>query len=367
MVVGERNSFIELERTVESITVGVRHRTDYGDLAQLIASIDRDGLLQPITITPDGVLVCGARRLAAITQLGWRTVNVWVRSGITDRLGVLLAEQDDNVLHKPLTPTEQAALYRELKAVIAEDAARRKQGSQFGPGGEHPGMSGTADSAGPLPISGDARRQAAQMVTGTASYNRLEQIGRLQALAEDSEQTEEVRQRAREELSAIENGSPVYPAFQRINAHTSLAELERIANDAGVDEVARHHAGVAADSIRQTPADMKTAELERLATEALRRVKEQAKTKKPRPLRPATEQDDGPVPQFPVRAFRVLWSEMANWWRHYDPADIARALTAEEHDAFQETIDGTTDFARQVAEHRATASTALDAPAKVTA
>ena len=67
----------------------------------------------------------GARRLAAIKKLGWRTVKVWVRAGITDRLGQLLAEQDDNQLHKPLTQTEQAALYQELKALMAEDAASR--------------------------------------------------------------------------------------------------------------------------------------------------------------------------------------------------------------------------------------------------
>src|SRR5699024_4623686 len=129
-VLSEHKGFIELERAIESIIVGTRHRTDYGDLAQLIASIERDGLLQPVTITPDGVLVCGARRLAAIKQLGWRTANVWVRSGITDRLGTLLAEQDDNLLHKPLTPTEQATLYRELKTVMAEDAAQRQAATQ---------------------------------------------------------------------------------------------------------------------------------------------------------------------------------------------------------------------------------------------
>ncbi|MDN5824703.1 MAG: ParB N-terminal domain-containing protein [Micrococcaceae bacterium] len=357
----ERNGFIELERTVDSITIGTRHRTDYGDLAQLIASIERDGLLQPVTITPDGVLVCGARRLAAIKQLGWRTVNVWVRSGITDRLGALLAEQDDNLLHKPLTPTEQATLYRELKAVMAEDAARRKQGTQFGPGGEHPGMSGPAASAGPLTTSGDARTQAAQMVTGTASYNRLEQISRLQALAEDPEQVEEVRQRARAELAAIDTGSPVSPAVQRINAHASLAELERIAKDSNVDEVTRHHADVAANSLRHTSTDTRTAELERLATEALRRVKEQTKTKRPRPLRPAPEQHEGPVPRFPVRAFRVLWSEMSNWWLHYDPAGVAHALTDDEHEAFQDTIEGTVQFAKQIAEHRAAAHVSPDA------
>ncbi|PNB15217.1 ParB N-terminal domain-containing protein, partial [Pseudomonas sp. DP16D-E2] len=90
-----------------------------------------DGLLQPITITPDGLLVCGVRRLAAIKQLGWRTVNVWVRSAISDRLGHLLAEQDDNQLHKTLTPLEAAGLYREIKTLMAEDAARREAAGQF--------------------------------------------------------------------------------------------------------------------------------------------------------------------------------------------------------------------------------------------
>ena len=122
---------IELERVVDSIVVGRRHRSDLGDLDALAASIDRDGLLQPLTVTPDGVLVCGARRLAAIKALGWRTVNVWVRSGVSDRLGQLVAEQNDNVLHKPLSQLEAASLYRELKQVMAEDAARRQANTQF--------------------------------------------------------------------------------------------------------------------------------------------------------------------------------------------------------------------------------------------
>ena len=139
---------IELDRTVESIQVGRRHRHDLGDLDALAASIERDGLLQPVTITPDGLLVCGVRRLAAIRQLGWRTVNVWVRSSISDRLGHLLAEQDDNQLHKPLTPIEAAALYRELKALMVEDAARRQSATRFS-SDRQPGMDGGAESAPP--------------------------------------------------------------------------------------------------------------------------------------------------------------------------------------------------------------------------
>ena len=65
---GTRPGHIELERALSSIEVGRRHRTDLGDIAALAASIARDGLLQPITITPDGILVCGLRRLEALRQ-----------------------------------------------------------------------------------------------------------------------------------------------------------------------------------------------------------------------------------------------------------------------------------------------------------
>ena len=51
---------IDLERAVCSISIGVRHRTNpEEDLAPLMRSIERLGLLQPVTITPDGVLICG--------------------------------------------------------------------------------------------------------------------------------------------------------------------------------------------------------------------------------------------------------------------------------------------------------------------
>ena len=101
---------IELERAVDSISIGVRHRTNpEEDLAPLMRSIERLGLLQPVTITPDGVLICGQRRLEAVKRLGWRTLRVWVRVGLSDDLTRLLAEQDENAMHKPLSPLDAAA------------------------------------------------------------------------------------------------------------------------------------------------------------------------------------------------------------------------------------------------------------------
>ena len=85
--------------------------SDPGDLTALMQSIEEVGLLQPITVTPDGVLVCGWRRLEAMRRLGKRTLSVWVRSGISDQLSHLLAQQDENEQRKPLSPVETARLY----------------------------------------------------------------------------------------------------------------------------------------------------------------------------------------------------------------------------------------------------------------
>ena len=217
---------IELERTVSSIQIGTRHRHDLGDLDALAASIHKYGLLQPITITPDGILVCGARRLAAIRRLGWDTVRVWVRSGISDPLAHLLAEQDDNVLHKPLTQLEQAALYREITDLLREDAERRQEATRFSR--EHqPGDDGPAKFAGPSQSSGERRKQAADMIPGGASHATLDKVTWLKDTANDPGQPEHVRRQAAEELEKIEQGAPVHPAWQRVRDLTTTATTSR--------------------------------------------------------------------------------------------------------------------------------------------
>src|SRR3546814_13047741 len=105
----DAHGHIELERRVDSIKVGVRHRSDAArDLAPLLRSIERLGLLQPVTITPDGMLVCGHRRLAAVKQLGWPPLRVRVRTGVSDHLTQLLAAKAGNTQHRtPHTPADR--------------------------------------------------------------------------------------------------------------------------------------------------------------------------------------------------------------------------------------------------------------------
>lgn len=294
-----------VERAVSSIPVGNRHRKDLGEIDVLAASIDRHGLLQPITVNLDGFLICGARRLTAIKKLGWKTVRVWVRSGISDRLGQLLAEQDENVLHKPLNQIEAAALYRELKALLAEDARRRQEASRFSED-HQPGSDGTADPAAPSGQAGETRHQAALMVTGRASYSRLEQIGFIEKIAADPTREEQLRAHAKTELEQIEAGGPVEPAYTRIREEAA-------------------------------------GELDRLAREALARVKAEKRAKQKK--RKTTFR---PIPHLHVRAFVLTWDEFTGWCDRYDIPQLAAELTDEQIEKFHTTLTELQAFAEQI-------------------
>lgn len=61
---------------IAEIRIGKRHRRDLGDVEGLAASIADLGLLHPITVSEDGLLLAGRRRLAACKQLGWTAIPV---------------------------------------------------------------------------------------------------------------------------------------------------------------------------------------------------------------------------------------------------------------------------------------------------
>lgn len=334
---------IELERAVDSIWSGRRHREDFGDLDPLVESIAREGLLQPITITPDGMLICGARRLAAIRKLGWKTVNVWVRSGISTPLGQLLAEQDDNLLHKPLTRTEEATLYAELKALMAEDAAGRQEASRFTSKQENPRSHGAATVAAPQ--KGETRQQAALMVTGRNAYTSLERINELQQIATDLSQPEDVRERASQELDRIDAGGSITGAQQRIRATQCLAELDTLATDPAQPAGIRDTAASGAARLRELEHTARPADLQRLAEIAVERAKTATK-KRPNQLASARlHAVEEPAREFlPVRSFVYLWDELSTWTERYDPEAIGLALSHEQWVMFEQAVAATVTF-----------------------
>lgn len=317
---GTNAGHIELERSIESIIVGKRHRTEFGDIDELAASITRDGLLQPVTVTPEGVLVCGARRLEALRRIGEKTIKVWVRSAISGRLAELLAEQAENVLHKPLTPTEAAALYTELKDYITDDANRRQAATRFSQPDTRHEMDGGATVAPPQFKPGKSRTQAAQMVTGKASYTTLERIAELQRVAADAGADPALKERAIEELRLIDEGGSVAASHARIREFLD-------------PETSRQFEDFEAPEDFESPD-----ELEQLANAALARVKEAKRNRRaPRSRASATH-------VFPVRAFVRVWEDLDLWWTHFDVTAVAMELTNEQLEQFEATLASTMDF-----------------------
>jgi len=319
---------VELERRIDSITVGVRHRKDPGDLNALMQSIEEVGLLQPVTITPDGVLICGWRRLEALRRLGRRTLNVWVRSGISDQLSHLLAQQDENEQRKPLSPVETARLYAEIKVLQDEEAARCKARTQFGNASRTEESTGPGESPGP---GGDSRTRAAQLLTGTDTSQRLERINWIASIAEDESMTESVREFASNMLTEIDNDAPVAPAFKRVKAAVELA------------------------SSPPPPAQDEQDEVARLAAEALKRVQEEENAKRLRALRSKAKR--APKHHSP-RSFVLMWSELEGWTALYDVAELAAALKDDDWARFERVVAETIELRDQLREARTAAASA---------
>jgi ParB family chromosome partitioning protein len=329
----EGTARIDLERSVDSIIVGVRHRQDLGDLVALMDSIKRVGLLQPITVSPDGVLICGRRRLEAVKQLGMRTVRVWVRTGLTDALTGLLAERDENALRLPLSPIEAASMYRELKQLMAEDAARRQEASRFG-AADRGGIDGAADSPEPFRNRGNARHQAAELVTQQASYSRLEHVNWIEEVAADETQPERIRDLAARELATIRETGKVDGSYQRVKGATELLKL--VPSSAEGDRA-------------------RDDEMEALANEALTRAR--ADRNRRAAENKAKRASRNPTPHT-LRYFVLTWRDLDGWWHHYDPRRVGVELRDADWEVFERIATETAAFADAAREARSEAGLA---------
>lgn len=92
---------------IEEIEVGERRREDYGDLAELAASIRKYGMIHPIVLDAENRLVAGGRRLAACEILGWAKVPVRLLGELTEAERREI-ELEENLRRKDLTEYERS-------------------------------------------------------------------------------------------------------------------------------------------------------------------------------------------------------------------------------------------------------------------
>ena len=104
-------------------------RKDLGDLAELAASIKGMGVLQPLTVAPQGgdyVLIAGHRRHAAAVKAGVATVPCVVRPDLDTTAKQLQAMLVENLQRSDLTVMEEADAYAQLELLGVKEAAIAK-------------------------------------------------------------------------------------------------------------------------------------------------------------------------------------------------------------------------------------------------
>jgi N6-adenosine-specific RNA methylase IME4 len=170
-----------MRRAIDSIHVGTRHRRAIGDIDGLAASINEVGLLHPIVIRKDGVLIAGERRLAAYKKLGWGQIPVTV----VDLDDIVRGELAENAIRKDFLPSEIEAIRRALEPVERE-AAKERQGRPGEPrSGNFPEHARTRDKIGAFAgVSGRTVEKIAAIVA--AAEAEPERFGKL---AEDMDRT----------------------------------------------------------------------------------------------------------------------------------------------------------------------------------
>lgn len=361
--------YLVLEQAIDEITIGRTYRSELGDLADLRESIEKLGLLCPIVITVDGVLISGRRRLEVMRQLGRTTVPVWVAAEVSDELRTLLAIQDDNLLRKDLTATEKADLYAEYKALLAEENARRQAATRFGATdlaeADNSPATSTSEQASESEADGGwesqppskrkSRVQAAQAVTGRDSSQQLEEVLTLQRLATDEDADERVRRAAAEALMQINDDGKVHGRYHQVRALQGVCWLEKTAVD---DSATPQTRDAAAEELTTVAGITAVAERARAVAAAVARVRKLS-------LTPATastdaeEVTDGALPAAVVRglyhARRLvdILARVEGWWDSNDPALIGEHATDEQW--------------AQIITHRQRATAFLDAAAEARA
>lgn len=90
---------------IDDIIIKRRIRTSPGDLAYLMESISKFGLLNPIIVTENLELVAGFRRLEACKALGMKEIECTVMPSLS-KFDRLLVEADENLTRKDLTIAE---------------------------------------------------------------------------------------------------------------------------------------------------------------------------------------------------------------------------------------------------------------------
>jgi ParB family chromosome partitioning protein len=220
-------SDMDSQLPIDDIRIERRYRKDIGSLDDLKLSIETHGLLQPICITPEKVLVFGERRLRACRELGMRLIPVRV----VDLENPLQAEYDENECRKPFTTSEKVAI---AKAIEEMEAAKAKERQREAGGDRKSNKGKIACENFSQAIDHDSNKSKAKAADAVGMSRPT--LAKAQAVVEAAEADPELRPVVEE----MDRTGKVSPAFQKIQEAKGEAKAPepikgvgiRVANEA---------------------------------------------------------------------------------------------------------------------------------------
>lgn len=135
---------------ISDIKIRKRHRKKLGDLESLKQSIEDIGLLHPVVINEENVLIAGRRRLEAYKLTKERVVPVTV----IPLQQIVLGEYAENAERLDLQVSESVAIAAEVQAIEDREAAKRRKETEGRP------KKGSRKTTGDSPAVSDEPRRA---------------------------------------------------------------------------------------------------------------------------------------------------------------------------------------------------------------
>ena len=96
------------------------------DVRELAESMEALGLLNPVTVSPNRILIAGLHRLEAAKSLGWTEIECNVSD--LDETRAELAEIDENYVRCNLSAMEKANLVKRRKTGLSQNRRQSHAG-----------------------------------------------------------------------------------------------------------------------------------------------------------------------------------------------------------------------------------------------
>ena len=103
---------------ISDIIIKRRIRLDIGNLTNLMDSMRKNGLINPVTLNDRMELLAGFRRIEAAKSLGWDDIECNIISA-RSKLDKLLIEADENIARKSFTADEIMRFQEEKRYLTA--------------------------------------------------------------------------------------------------------------------------------------------------------------------------------------------------------------------------------------------------------